>query len=83
VKTGFEWMLNKNLGEDMLKRKKDTIDRFMEQSIRQFLIAAECGYDVEWYFNSEPVAKMMAELLPHVEVKARPYKCKDNGGDGW
>ncbi|SFW78415.1 eCIS core domain-containing protein [Chitinophaga sancti] len=83
VKTGFEWMLNKNLGEKMKKRKKETLDRFLEQSIRQMLIGMECGYDVEWYFNSKPVAEMMKELLPHVEVKWRPYDCDVDGGDDW
>lgn len=83
VKTGYEWLLNKHLSPEMQARKKQVISRFMDQSIRQFLIAAECGYDVEWYFNSKPVADMMRDELPHVEVKWRAFNCDKDSDFTW
>ncbi|WP_158569246.1 eCIS core domain-containing protein [Chitinophaga silvisoli] len=83
VKTGYEWMLNKNLGTKMQDRKRQTLARFWAQSINQMQIAMECGYDLEWYFNSKPLAEMMKEELPHVDVKWRPYNCKVDSDDKW
>jgi hypothetical protein len=83
VKTGYEWMLNRNLGPDMQERRRQTMDRFMEQSIRQLLIGMECDYDVVWYFNSRPLAEMMAMELPHVEVRWRPFNCDTDSDGTW
>jgi hypothetical protein len=83
VKTGYQWLLNKNLSSEMQARRILVIERFMEQSIRQRQIAESCNYKLEWYFNSKAVAEAMQLILPHIEVKWRPYDCKKDSDHTW
>ncbi len=75
VKTGYRFLLDKSASTEPLRRQ--TIARFVEQASRQSLVAARCGYSLEWWFNNRDVAN---EVQGYVEppVEARPYDCKED-----
>lgn len=83
VKTGFDWLLNRHLSPDMDRRRTQIIARFLEQSIRQWEIAEECGYHLNWYFNRKAVADLMTVLLPHINVIYKGFDCDTDSDRTW
>ena len=82
VKTGYEWMLNRNLGPDMQRRRAQVIDRFHEQADWQFAIATQCGYMLDWYFNTKKVAEFFDPLL-EPPVKYKTFDCDKDSDHTW
>ena len=82
VKTGYGWMLNPNLSPHMQRRKEKVIDHFSSQSQMQLLVSTRCGYELNWYFNSESVAKYFQSLVePPVEFKE--FDCDKDSDHTW
>jgi hypothetical protein len=82
VKTGYGWMLNQNLGPDMQRRKDEVIERFHEQAAYQVMVATRCGYELDWYFNSESVAKFFESLL-EPPVRWKIFDCDKDSDHTW
>jgi hypothetical protein len=63
---------------------KNNIEKFLDQAVKQFYVAARCGRRLEWHFNNEPVADFFGkegadpskvkQPLP-APVYYTPFKC--------
>jgi len=82
VKTGYGWMLNPNLGPIWQERRRQVIENFHEQAWWQMAIAAECGYYLDWYFNSKTVAEYFNSLL-EPPVKWKAFDCDRDSDHMW
>lgn len=82
VKTGYEWMLNPNLGPEMQERRARVLEGFQEQAAWQLMVATRCGYKLDWYFNSKRVAQHL-ESLVEPPVKWKKYNCKVDSDHTW
>jgi hypothetical protein len=85
VKTGYGWLLNEHLSPEMQQRRDQVIDRFQEQAGMQLFIATQCGYELDWYFNSKQVAQHFERhsIIAPTPAKWRPYNCGTDSDHTW
>lgn len=82
VKTGYGWVVNPNLSPEWRERRAQVIERFQNQAQAQLAIALRCGFELDWYFNSEAVAKYFDSLV-QPPVKWKSFNCDKDSDHTW
>ncbi|MUL34943.1 DUF4157 domain-containing protein [Gloeocapsopsis dulcis] len=75
IKTGYRFLLNTSPQTYQLRER--TINRFIEQSENQLLVATRCNYPLTWVFNDSQVADFVDGFI-QPPVRFQPFPCDED-----